>query len=50
MDVENFVNLGLLRNPYNWVAVALMLLFFLASLEVLSPAFAGLGSDVNRIL
>jgi len=50
MEMDRIVNVAIIRNPYNWVIVVLMLLIFLASLEILTPAFQSYGTDVNRVL
>ncbi len=49
LTVENFVNVGLARNPLNWVLVILMLLIFLAGLQLLAPAMEQFGSDVSNV-
>lgn len=36
-EVERFLNLAILKEPFNWITVVLMVMFGLLVLAVLSP-------------
>lgn len=40
------VNMELIRNPYNWVIVILMLAIGVVALTALQPALADIGKSV----
>ena len=42
--MSRFINWDLLRNPYNWIVVILMLLIGVMALTVLQPALSAAGA------
>jgi hypothetical protein len=50
MDINNFINLDLVKNPLNWVVVIVSLAFGLIALHQIQPALNQIAGTTARVL
>jgi hypothetical protein len=50
MDINDFINVGLVKNPYNWIVVIASIAFGLIALHQIQPALNEIAGTTSRIL